>query len=521
MAELPPLPPRRPVRNLDVPSYEAWQDLVEPGCATRGLVKSRAFPHLQDFGVTSSDVQVVLFDHYSPDSAVGCWAAQAALGESAIYVGVNRASVHEDLQDLAVDVCGKVVCMVGICWPIMALHELVQECRLLIIVHNHTSVQRELSGFADSYANTLVAVEPDMGVAALAWNFFHAGLPVPPLLRAIEDAELGRDVLRESRRFADGYEQAFEFEHMAGEHPAGSFFFKQVDDLLGGDGGRMAIQRAVEKGKALAPDIEGECAEAASSYKVRTLRSFPAWKCAVASSPSLFAGRLAEHLAAKLVEKCDVAPSGTGDARDVSEQNSSCSRCFGAICTARGSRLLVTLHSLPGGPDVSEITDQQDVGGGMAHRAFFSIDVAGWEAMWLQPEPILWDVVSEGPRCLSLARGEEVTVSCRGERFRGSPFDEWSYAYRSGDPASEGWVPTLAHTLLVSTSDVTSVGAGIAELKEGDLVVARGQLGIYLWGRRYTSAAQLSSSIEVKPEWFDQDTLQPVIAPWVKNVLGA
>jgi len=370
--------------------------------------------------------------------------------------GIDRGTV---IDDLVTDIKDRVVAMLGVCWSLEAMHDLVAECAWLIILETHVSAVRELEHF--SYPSAVRILEPDMAAGVLAWNFFIPQHPVPPLLRALEDAELGRRALVNAAAFADGFEAAFNLTPPRGELHSNNPAFDEFDLLLDG-GGRSTMDRAVEEGFALEPAINLQCKAAESQYSVRLLRAFPAWRCAVLNICSPFA-RVADHLVATLAAQ--------GEAH----------RCLAAVFEVRRRGVRVVLRSLPGGPDVSEIAAMYD-GSGRPHRAFFSVPFVMWDDLWVQPDRVLWDVVPNGEHCLALKRGDLVTVSRSGERIsRDAPFDEWSWGYCNNQ---EGWIPTLAHTLLVAVRNIHSVDVGILQLSEGDLIVARGQRGQYVWGSK-------------------------------------
>jgi len=395
---------------------------------------------------------------------------------------------------------GKVVAMLGLCWSPEALHDLVAECEWLLIFETHASVARELDQF--SYPSAVRILEFDMGAGALAWNYFFPGKPVPPLLRAIEDAELGRCALRDATLFADGFERGDFFEPPRGECQSNDAAFEEFELRLDG-GGRSTINQAIEEGISHGPAIAQQCSEATTRYTVRTLRAFPAWRCAFLELPPLYAGRVAEHLANELASK---------------EGGTAGHRSFAAVFEATKRRVRVVLRSTSNGPDVSEIAALYD-GCGHPTRGFFSVPPDAWDELWVQPETILWDTEANNPHCLRLKRGEHVIVARRGERFRDSPFDEWSWGYKSADASMEGWIPTLAHTLLVATRSVPSNAQGIMDVNEGDLLVAQGQRGKYLWGCRL----QPRFGREGPKGWFPHidNTWQPVHASSVQALFTA
>jgi len=487
-----PVPPPRPTRQLDVATVEGLTDCVAIGSPDVALLKSRDFPELQGLELAIGDIQTVLYDIHSLDSFAACFAARAALGAGARYVGVTRGTTIDDLED--VDVTSQVVAMVGVCWSVEYMIELARECDWLLILETHSSVAQELEQF--NYPNAVRIFDMAMSAGTLAWNFFLPGAAVPPLLRALEDAELGRKALQNATDFARGFEAAFGFKTGRGEILYDDAAFQEFELLLDG-GGRASIERAVEMGSKLESAVAEHCRSVAAGRVVRTMRAFPAWRCALLNVSSPFAGDVAEHLALQLASDCGEAAAH---------------RCFGAVFEVRSGRVRVVLRSLPGGPDVSEIAARQD-GSGRSTRAFFSIAAHEWEDLWVQPEPILWDVASSGEQCLGLKRGDLVTVAHRGERFRESPADEWSWGYKCDDVTVEGWIPTLAHTLFVATRSVPSAGPGVSPLDEGDLIVAQGQQGQYMWG----------SAVQKGQGWFPcaAGALMPVHASGAQALLAS
>ena len=115
-----------------------------------------------------------------------------------------------------------------------------------------------------------------------------------------------------------------------------------------------------------------------------SLRAFPSLLCALAEDASPFQGRLAEYLAAELAKRL-----GANTAK----------RCFGAVFEVYASRVRVVLRSKRGGADVSYIA-QFFNGAGIKGHGFFTLAVDAWEAIWAEPEIVLWDVCSHATNCL-------------------------------------------------------------------------------------------------------------------------
>jgi hypothetical protein len=168
----------------------------------------------------------------------------------------------------------------------------------------------------------------------------------------------------------------------------------------------------------------------------------------------------------------------------------SVNQCFGMVFEVRKRNVRATMCSLPGGPDMLSGPDVSEVasifeGWGRRHHAVFTVTLSDWQDMWMQPEPILWDIGTSAPGCLRLACGDLVYVSHTDQRFQDCPFDSWSWGYLAKDPSKEGWFPTLAHTLWLVCADVAASNDGVKEVQAGDLIVAEGQYGDFLWGWKF------------------------------------
>lgn len=501
---LPP-PPRR--RVLDAVALEGLEDFLAPTAAEgRALIKSRDFPELQGLDLQPSDVQVVLFDKYSVDSFAACFAARKLLGENAQYVGVDRSTTAEELS-FDIEFHEKVIAMVGICWRHEEMHSLIAECPWVLVLENHASAEQELGQL--SYPTLVTIVDPSMGAAAMAWNFFQPGEPVPHLLRYIEDADLGRELLKDAAAFAD----AFGFDHLSstglrpktGEMKFTDELFMEFECLFN-DSGRPAIELAIEEGKQLVDSIQEQGSEAFQSCKVKILRAFPAWRCAVIELASPAAGRIGETALREMLKQSypEVAH-----------------RCLAAVYeVVSGKYVRVVLRSLDGGPHVNEIGSIYG-GCGHPHHAFFSMPLESWEEIWAPPELVLWDVPCSFPSSLTLSQGDLITIARKGERFRESPFEEWSWGSRHNEAKGaieEGWVPSLAHTLFISTRSTPSTDEGVESVEEGDLLVAWAQRGDYYWASRCNSC--LANVLQSPKAWFPTAGLLPVQARSVRELLA-
>ncbi|CAE7262782.1 unnamed protein product [Symbiodinium necroappetens] len=374
-------------------------------------------------------------------------------------------------------------------------------CRILIM-DTHRGVKEEIEHASDS---CLVFVDEEMGAGVLAWNYFFETKPVPVILRAIEDAHLGRSAFRDGRALEDGLDALDSgFVNALGEKrhvkvALKDSTFQRFGDLIEDkDLAKQQISEAIAAGKQVECEIYEKGREASRSSAVCTFRAFPAWKCNVAFMQSPYEGRVAESLAVELANSCKGAEH----------------RCFGAVVEFRGAGARVILRSGPGGPDVSQVARHYE-GSGSSTRAFFMVDAANVDSMFVKPEIVLrqvtWlqhvSVALEDEHCLQAQPGDKVTVIYRGERKPSTPFDQWSWCYKSDDPKQEGWLPTFAHTLFVATRSEPSGGQGTEKVSEGDLILPLALRGDFLLGTRLSlGPANLSNN------WFpfDHELYKPV-----------
>ncbi|CAK9028742.1 unnamed protein product [Durusdinium trenchii] len=371
----PPSPPRR---KRDTVQRENFADLVDE--KRRHLVKSKEFS-LDDGSFTPGEVEVVLFDVYSLDSFVACCAARAALTQHAQFEGVTR---NGSVEQLEIDVTDKVVAMVGVCWDYETMRDLCCDRAKSILVLESEDSLPEVE--KSELINLGVWIETDsrFGAGVLAWEFFNKGEPVPLLLRAVEDIHLGRGVFLDGKAMEDGIDALLEDDDIENVTlaiqgllcPLGyreKIFQKFHSLLTDSKETKRRLQTIADRGRAREPEIRKDQLEAVSKSVVRVFRHFPAWKCNMVMMTSKFEGRVAEFLAESLAQRCQ------------GQEN----RCMGAVLEMKeGSTVRVTLRSLDGGPDVSEVAHRFE-GCGTGTRAFFKVRSDLLESSLEQPEIVL------------------------------------------------------------------------------------------------------------------------------------
>mmetsp|Transcript_41622 Transcript_41622/g.85605 ORF Transcript_41622/g.85605 Transcript_41622/m.85605 type:complete len:523 (+) Transcript_41622:31-1599(+) len=486
--------PAKPRRKLDTAQREGIEQLLEHD--KRHLLKVRDLQSKSQALLKPEDIQVVLYDVYSVDSFAACCVARKFLGLGVHYEGVTRGSCVQHLSLDAEGLDGKAVALLGLCWKVVDILDLCMEyhCRVLIM-DTHRGVKEEIEHASD---NCLVFVDEEMGAGVLAWNYFFETKPVPVILRAIEDAHLGRGAFRDGRALEDGLDALDSgFVKALGEKRHVKVALKDSTFQIFGDLiedkdlAKQQISEAIAAGKQVECEIYEKGKEASRSSAVRTFRVFPAWKCNVVFMQSPHEGRVAESLAVELANSC----KGAGH------------RCFGAVVDFRGAGARVILRSGPGGPDVSQVARHYE-GSGSSTRAFFMIDAANVDSMFVKPEIVLRQVALQDEHCLQAQPGDNVTVIYRGERKPSTPFDQWSWCYKSDDPKQEGWLPTFSHTLFVATRSEPSGGQGTEKVSEGDLILPLALRGDFLLGTRLS----LGPAPNLSNLWFpfDHELYKPV-----------
>ena len=471
---------QKPTRPVYAAGREGWADLLARDVLN---IKSREFP--RSVNLNPQAVDVVLFDVHSIDSFAACCVARMALGGGAKYEAVTRSGF---IGQLHTNVHDRTVAMLGVSWKVDCMHDLAWNCDTLLMMETQSSVEIELAEYMQTY-HTIFFIDSMMGAGVMAWNFFYPGEPAPVMLRALEDVHLGRYALRDARDFEDGVGVVLDYSMRSGPlHQNNQAFNDFISLLQDNHVARRAICQAIEEGKVVRQCVQTMCEQVVQRMRVLSLRAFPSLLCALAEDASPFQGRLAEYLAGEFAERLGV---------------NAAKRCFAAVFQVRASQVRVVLRSKRGGADVSHIAQFFD-GAGNQDRGFFTLGVEAWEAIWTEPETVLWDVTSHARNCLELAKGDLVTIIRRDQRFRESPFDLWSWGYKTLEPEMEGWIPTLAHTVFFVIQSLPSPGLGVQDLKEGQLVIGTGQVGNFLYG--------WILGLATSKHWFpmSEDNLRPV-----------
>jgi len=130
---------------------------------------------------------VVLYHGNCPDGFGGAWAAWRALGDAAVYCPVSHGDPHPALPPDAD------VVMVDFAYGRDETLAMKAAVASLKILDHHKSAQEVLGDLPFAH------FDMDRSGAMLAWNYWHPDQEPPPLIRYVQDRDLWRFELPNSR----------------------------------------------------------------------------------------------------------------------------------------------------------------------------------------------------------------------------------------------------------------------------------------------------------------------------------
>lgn len=136
------------------------------------------------------EVTHVIYHDPCFDGFGAAWAAHQRLGDKARYIGVNYGDKPPDLPRDAR------VAVVDFSFPRQELEELKGRVAGLVVLDHHKTAEEGLKGLP--YA----VFEKTRAGAGIAWEYFHPDKPVPELVSLVEDRDLWKFELPQSREFS-------------------------------------------------------------------------------------------------------------------------------------------------------------------------------------------------------------------------------------------------------------------------------------------------------------------------------
>ena len=129
----------------------------------------------------------ILYHAQCADGFAAALAAWKILGDSAEYLPVRHGDPLPELPE------GSSVAILDFSYARPVLLELSQKCQQLLVLDHHKSAQQELSDLPFAH------FDQDKSGCHMAWNHWHPNQPQPQLLAYIEDRDLWRWALPDSR----------------------------------------------------------------------------------------------------------------------------------------------------------------------------------------------------------------------------------------------------------------------------------------------------------------------------------
>lgn len=137
--------------------------------------------------VQPQEVTHVIYHGQCDDGFGAAWSAWKLLGDRAEYLPANHGEPPPPLPPDCV------LAMVDFSYPRPLIDQLLKQVKGMVILDHHVTAQHELSGLEAA------VFDMDRSGAHLAWNYFHPGKPLPELLAYIEDKDLWRFRLPQSK----------------------------------------------------------------------------------------------------------------------------------------------------------------------------------------------------------------------------------------------------------------------------------------------------------------------------------
>lgn len=137
--------------------------------------------------VQPQEVTHVIYHAHCDDGFGAAWSAWKRLGDAAAYLPANHGDPPPELPAEAV------LAMVDFSYPRPLIDQLASHLKGMVILDHHVTAQSDLSGLE------FAVFDMERSGAHLSWNFFHADQPLPELLAYIEDKDLWRFRLPQSK----------------------------------------------------------------------------------------------------------------------------------------------------------------------------------------------------------------------------------------------------------------------------------------------------------------------------------
>jgi nanoRNase/pAp phosphatase (c-di-AMP/oligoRNAs hydrolase) len=214
---------------------------------------------------------VILYHGGCPDGFGGAYAAWKKFGDSAEYVALRHQKPAPD------NLVGAHLYFIDFCFPKEQMDELISVAASVTVLDHHEGVRGVVEAMPE------FVYEVSHSGATIAWSYFHPGTEVPLMLRYVEDGDLYKFALPDSRPLlAYLYSNPFEFG-----------MWDTLVEEVADDAKRLEMVRRGEIFKEHADSLIRQLAERASLVR------FEGYEVYFSSSISAFSSDLANLLARK------------------------------------------------------------------------------------------------------------------------------------------------------------------------------------------------------------------------------
>ena len=129
---------------------------------------------------------VVIYHGECPDGFSAAWVAWKKFGDSTDYVPAHHGELVPE------GLIGKEIYMLDFVYPVDAMRKVVKDNKKVVVIDHHKSAEESVK-MAHEYV-----YEMDRSGAVLTWQYFYPELPVPWLLKYIEDRDIWKLELPET-----------------------------------------------------------------------------------------------------------------------------------------------------------------------------------------------------------------------------------------------------------------------------------------------------------------------------------
>jgi oligoribonuclease NrnB/cAMP/cGMP phosphodiesterase (DHH superfamily) len=130
---------------------------------------------------------VVLYHKNCLDGLGGAYAAWKKFGDSADYIGMERD------QALPPDLAGKELYLIDYSFPKETMLELEKKAKRMVVLDHHVGVKDAIESVKEH------VFDNDRSGSGIAWNYFHPDVPLPKLLAYVQEIDLWRFALPNSK----------------------------------------------------------------------------------------------------------------------------------------------------------------------------------------------------------------------------------------------------------------------------------------------------------------------------------